>query len=155
MPWVLNAIYAAVLLLFGPILLYRRLRRGKYREGWNEKFLGQAPWRIGDRPCLWFHAVSVGEVLLLKPLVHEIARRRPHWQIVISTTTKHGAGPRPADLSRPGDVRCPTGLQLVHPAGDGAGPTDGPGTGGAGDLAQPDSSGEAQSAPGWRSSTHD
>jgi 3-deoxy-D-manno-octulosonic-acid transferase len=90
MPWVLNAIYAAVLLLLFPILLDRRLRRGKYREGWDEKLWGLAPWRIGDHPCLWFHAVSVGEVLLLRPLVRELARRRPHWQVVISTTTSTG-----------------------------------------------------------------
>ena len=35
----------------------------------GEKFRGKAPLRIGDQPCLWFHAVSVGEVLLLRPLV--------------------------------------------------------------------------------------
>jgi 3-deoxy-D-manno-octulosonic-acid transferase len=90
MPWVLNAIYAVVLLLVAPILLYRRFRRGKYREGWDEKLWGQAPWRIGDHPCLWFHAVSVGEVLLLRPLVRELTRRRPHWEIMISTTTATG-----------------------------------------------------------------
>ncbi len=90
MPWVLNAIYAAVLLFMAPMLVYRRLRRGKYRDGWDEKLWGQAPWRIGDDPCLWFHAVSVGEVKLLQPLVGELSRRRPHWQIVISTTTATG-----------------------------------------------------------------
>ena len=52
-----------------PCLLYRAVRSGKYREGWAEKFLGKAPLRIGDRPCVWFHAVSVGEVLLLRPIV--------------------------------------------------------------------------------------
>ena len=52
--------------------------------------LGKAPLRIGDQPCLWFHAVSVGEVLLLRPLVHEMARRRPNWEVVISTTTSTG-----------------------------------------------------------------
>ena len=46
--------------------------------------------RIGDQPCLWFHAVSVGEVLLLRPLVCEMARRRPNWEVVISTTTTTG-----------------------------------------------------------------
>ena len=66
------------------------IRSGKYREGWWEKFWGEAPLRIGDRPCLWFHAVSVGEVLLLRPLVREMARRRPGWEVVISTTTTTG-----------------------------------------------------------------
>ena len=90
MPLALNVIYAAALVVFAPLLVYRWLRTGKYREGWSEKLWGEAPWRIGDHPCLWFHAVSVGEVLLLRPLVHEMARRRPRWQIVISTTTSTG-----------------------------------------------------------------
>jgi 3-deoxy-D-manno-octulosonic-acid transferase len=90
MPFALDAIYAALLVVFAPVLLFRLIRTGKYRDGWCEKFLGNAPWRIGDHPCLWFHAVSVGEVLLLRPLIHEMGRRRPNWQIVISTTTSTG-----------------------------------------------------------------
>jgi 3-deoxy-D-manno-octulosonic-acid transferase len=90
MPLALNVIYAAALVILAPVLLYRWFRTGKYREGWSEKLWGKAPWRIGDHPCLWFHAVSVGEVLLLRPLVDEMARRRPRWQIVISTTTSTG-----------------------------------------------------------------
>ena len=34
--------------------------------------------------------MSVGEVLLLRPLVRELARRRPGWEVVISTTTSTG-----------------------------------------------------------------
>jgi 3-deoxy-D-manno-octulosonic-acid transferase len=90
MPFALNLIYAAALIILSPVLLYRWLITGKYREGWGEKFRGKAPLRIGDHPCLWFHAVSVGEVLLLRPLVREMARRRPNWQVVISTTTSTG-----------------------------------------------------------------
>ena len=90
MPFALNLIYSAALLLFSPILFYRWLRAGKYREGWVEKLLGKAPLRIEDDPCLWFHAVSVGEVLLLRPLVREMARRRPNWEVVISTSTSTG-----------------------------------------------------------------
>ncbi len=86
----LNLIYALVAILYSPVLVYRCLRAGKYREGWGEKLWGHAPLRIGDEPCIWFHAVSVGEVLLLKPLVRAIGRRRPNWQIVISTTTSTG-----------------------------------------------------------------
>jgi 3-deoxy-D-manno-octulosonic-acid transferase len=90
MPFALNLLYAAALMACSPLLLYRWIRMGKYREGWHEKLLGEAPLRISDDPCLWFHAVSVGEVLLLRPLVHEMARRRPNWQVVISTTTSTG-----------------------------------------------------------------
>jgi len=90
MPLALNLIYASLLVLFSPVILYRMLRSGKYRDGLWEKLSGAAPHRIGDRPCLWFHAVSVGEVLLLRPLVREMARRRPNWDVVISTTTPTG-----------------------------------------------------------------
>ena len=90
MPCLLNLIYATLLAVCSPVLLFRSLRSGKYREGWREKFLGQAPHRIGDRPCVWFHAVSVGEVLLLRPVVDELRRRRPNWEVVISTTTRTG-----------------------------------------------------------------
>jgi 3-deoxy-D-manno-octulosonic-acid transferase len=83
MPLVLNAIYLALLVVCSPLLLYRALRRGKYREGWAEKVLGESPRRIGDRPCLWFHAVSVGEVRLLRPIVAELARRRAGWEVVV------------------------------------------------------------------------
>src|SRR5918997_6062350 len=86
----LNFVYLALLCFFAPLLIYRSFRSGKYREGWSEKVLGKAPWRIGDRPCVWFHAVSVGEVLLLKSIVSEMSRRRPGWEVVISTTTRTG-----------------------------------------------------------------
>ena len=90
MPLALNAIYVATLLLFSPLLIYRWARAGKYREGWHEKLWGNAPLRIGNQPCLWFHAVSVGEVLLLGPLIREMSRRRPGWEIIVSTTTSTG-----------------------------------------------------------------
>ncbi len=90
MPFALNLIYLALLILLAPVLAFRAIRSGKYRDGLWEKFRGDAPLRIGNRPCLWFHAVSVGEVLLLRPLVHEMTRRRPNWEVVISTTTTTG-----------------------------------------------------------------
>jgi 3-deoxy-D-manno-octulosonic-acid transferase len=90
MPFVLNVIYLALLTVTAPVLLFRAWRTGRSREGWSEKVLGEAPLRIGDRPCVWFHAVSVGEVLLLRPLVGELMRRRPGWDIVVSTTTSTG-----------------------------------------------------------------
>jgi 3-deoxy-D-manno-octulosonic-acid transferase len=90
MPFALDLIYTAALVVTSPWLFFRWLREGKYREGWREKLWGKAPLRIGEQPCLWFHAVSVGEVLLLRPLVREMARRRRGWDVVISTTTSTG-----------------------------------------------------------------
>lgn len=90
MPFVLNLIYLALLTACAPVLFFRAWRSGKYREGWSEKVLGKAPLRIGDRPCVWFHAVSVGEVMLLRPLIGELSRRRPGWEVVVSTTTSTG-----------------------------------------------------------------
>jgi 3-deoxy-D-manno-octulosonic-acid transferase len=39
---------------------------------------------------LWIHAVSVGEVNLLAPLLKMIEEKRPEWECVISTTTTTG-----------------------------------------------------------------
>jgi len=88
--YLLNVAYLALLALAWPWLAYKAIRHGKYREGFAAKFLGEVPLRQGDRPCMWLHAVSVGEVNLLSTLLTEIARRRPSWECVISTTTMTG-----------------------------------------------------------------
>jgi len=90
MRYLLNLVYLVLLAVSLPYLLIQSLRAGKYRQGYAAKFLGRVPRRTGRRPCLWLHAVSVGEVNLLAPLIEEIARRHPGWQCVVSTTTKTG-----------------------------------------------------------------
>ncbi|GAC1324795.1 MAG: hypothetical protein NVSMB14_17520 [Isosphaeraceae bacterium] len=90
MAYLRDGIYFLVLLVFSPLLIFRSIRTGKYRDGWSEKLLGAAPLRVSNRPCVWFHAVSVGEVLLLRPLIGDLARRRPGWDIVVSTRTITG-----------------------------------------------------------------
>ena len=90
MPYLLNVAYLILLVAFSPWLAWQAIRKGKYREGFAAKFLGHVPVRESDKPCLWFHAVSVGEVNLLGPLLGEISRRRPQWECVISTTTTSG-----------------------------------------------------------------
>jgi 3-deoxy-D-manno-octulosonic-acid transferase len=90
MSWLLNAVYALLLIAVAPVLVWRRFVRGKYRGGWGEKLLGRLPRREFDRPCLWFHAVSVGEVLQLRTILRQIAERRADVEIVVSTTTATG-----------------------------------------------------------------
>ncbi len=86
----LDLAYLLLLAVFSPWLLYAAIRQGKYREGLGAKLLGLAPRRDGGKPCIWLHAVSVGEVNLLKPLLDRLEQQLPGWESVISTTTKTG-----------------------------------------------------------------
>ena len=90
------------------------VRSGKYREGWWEKFWGDAPLRIGERPCLWFHAVSVGEVLLLRPLVQGDGATEAELGGGHLDHDDDGTGRRSADLSGAHHLLCTLGLQLGH-----------------------------------------
>ncbi len=86
----LDSVYVALLLAGSPYLLWQAVRNGKYRAGYGQKFLGLAPERDSGGPCMWLHAVSVGEVNLLGPLLKHIGQHWPGWQCVLSTTTAAG-----------------------------------------------------------------
>lgn len=90
MAYLLNLAYLLLIAAALPWLLYQRLRYGKYREGWDAKLWGRVPKRDANGRCLWLHAVSVGEVNLLAPIIERWERRHPEWEIVISTTTQAG-----------------------------------------------------------------
>jgi 3-deoxy-D-manno-octulosonic-acid transferase len=90
MGYLLNLLYLVAILVASPYLLYAAIRYGKYREGWREKFLGGVPLRSGKNRCIWLHAVSVGEVNLLAPLIARWEALYPDWECVISTTTLTG-----------------------------------------------------------------
>jgi len=79
------------LLMGAPWWLFRMATSGKYREGLAER-LGSVPDRIckDDRPVIWVHAVSVGEVMAASRLIYELAARLPGWRVVVSTTTRTG-----------------------------------------------------------------
>ena len=64
--------------------------RANIAQGWAQKLLGLAPDRESTATCVWLHAVSLGEVSLIAPLVAELRRRHPDWDIAISTTTLTG-----------------------------------------------------------------
>ncbi|HEY5311052.1 MAG TPA: 3-deoxy-D-manno-octulosonic acid transferase [Pirellulales bacterium] len=86
----LDWLYLLLLAAASPWLIFEGLRKGKYREGFAAKFLGSVPLRAGNRPCVWLHAVSVGEVNLLATLIATWRQCRPDWQCVVSTTTMTG-----------------------------------------------------------------
>lgn len=84
-----DLIYLPLALLYLPILLYQMIALKKNRRGWRERF-GGVPARAGNRPCVWIHGVSLGEVNASRTLVEQIAANRPDVDIVISSTTDTG-----------------------------------------------------------------
>lgn len=90
----LNFCYLLLLLLFSPFLLYAALFKGKYREGFCQKFLGDAPLKKKpESPSsrrIWIHAVSVGEVNLASVILKEWEKRNPNFEFIVSTTSRTG-----------------------------------------------------------------
>lgn len=74
---------------FCPIAIYRRIRHGRYKKGWGERF-GKIHRKNADRKCIWIHAVSVGEVNATKTVVDELGKQLGEYEVAISTTTDTG-----------------------------------------------------------------
>jgi len=91
-----NVALLAALVVSAPWWLWRMATTHKHREGLLER-LGRVPRRLGplfappgERPLIWLHAVSVGEVLAITRLVGTLETAQPGYQIFISTTTRTG-----------------------------------------------------------------
>lgn len=86
-----SVVLGLAILVAGPYWLWEMLRHGKYRAGLGER-LGIIPRRVrlGDRKCVWIHAVSVGEVLAISELARSLRSDLSDHRVVISTTTDTG-----------------------------------------------------------------
>ncbi len=90
-----DLIYISLLLALTPIILYRVLRHGRYKRGLREKLLGllPRPEKGPDdiRPLVWFHAVSVGEIIQLQKVVQQFREdTQDGCEILITTSTDSG-----------------------------------------------------------------
>jgi 3-deoxy-D-manno-octulosonic-acid transferase len=87
-----SALLALAIIVTAPYWLFQMLRRNKYRAGFRERW-GRVPQAVkvarGTR-TIWVHAVSVGEVLAVSRLIHEMRARLPEYRIYVSTTTDTG-----------------------------------------------------------------
>lgn len=77
-------------ILFFPRALYQRLRYGKYASSWRQRFgWGLPPTPPSDKKKIWVHAVSVGEMKAVMPLIHQLHNDSTHWIISCVTETGH------------------------------------------------------------------
>lgn len=89
---ILRYLYTLAMILVTPLLVLRLLARGMrsrpYHRRWQERFgFFASP---GFKDSLWIHAVSVGEVNAVEPLVKALKRAYPDAPLVITTVTPTG-----------------------------------------------------------------
>ncbi len=89
MSFLLDCAYLGASLAAAPYLVFKALTSEKYRTGFPERF-GRLEPRRGERPCLWLHAVSVGEMNLARTLIEAVKTNYPNWDLVVSTATNTG-----------------------------------------------------------------
>ncbi len=101
-----RTIYTVLLYLLAPLLMLRLatygLRYHRYFDRWRERF-GLIP-RLGGKPSLWVHAVSVGEVNAAIPLVEALLACYPDCPLLLTTVTPTGSA----------RVKQVFGKRLVH-----------------------------------------
>jgi len=92
--------YNVVLLVLSPLIVAVLLSKPRCRPGLLQRLGLQegSPGRsslqdtphTSARPVIWIHAVSLGEVVAVTPLVNELHRRHPTYRLVVSTVTETG-----------------------------------------------------------------
>jgi 3-deoxy-D-manno-octulosonic-acid transferase len=87
-----SALLASFLLLTLPYWLLQMLRHGKYRNGLRQRFGAVPPALVApnQKPAIWVHAVSVGEVIASSAVIAELQQKFPSHRVLISTTTSTG-----------------------------------------------------------------
>ncbi len=85
----LNLVLGAALLLGSPWILWQALFVPRRRTGLRER-LGGVPLAPPGSLPMWIHAVSVGEVRAVSPLLRALGERLPGRPLVLSTVTVTG-----------------------------------------------------------------
>lgn len=84
--------YQLITFLAGPLgmlfLMYKKRRDPPYgKRKWE--LLGFCP--VNYRGCIWFHTVSVGEVIAARPVIEAFVKRHRKLTVIVTTTTTTGA----------------------------------------------------------------
>lgn len=111
----LRVLYSLTLYLTFPIWAVWMLRRAKARNqqpDWRQRFGHYDNIPAKTKPRIWFHAVSVGEVMAAKPIIEQFRQLKPNFEIVVSCTTTTGFCL--ADQSKHADILIYFPIDLPH-----------------------------------------
>ena len=84
-----QGVFLIAAIIWFPVLLWRLCFDRRYRRSFLPR-TGRIPAMQGDRPRVWVHGVSVGEVKNLARLIEAVEARHPEVEIVVSATTPTG-----------------------------------------------------------------
>lgn len=86
-------LYAGLTALIAPVglglLCYKKRRDPPY--GYRACELLGHYTQPKMQECIWFHTVSVGEVIAARPVIQSFVRAHPQYDVVVTTTTTTGA----------------------------------------------------------------
>lgn len=91
--WIYDPLLFGFFLAQLPLFLTEYFTTNKYREDLKQRFGYYSP-EVRQQFCLgktaWVHAVSVGEVVAVTPLIKDLMARHPELLVNISTVTRTG-----------------------------------------------------------------
>lgn len=89
--WGYRVLFLPLLLIGLPYYLWRMVRRGGYARDFGHRFgfVPRQPDKLPGSKRIWLHAVSVGEILALDPLLKELSLD-PNLEVILTTTTSTG-----------------------------------------------------------------
>ncbi len=117
-----NLLITVLTPLFVLRLFYKSLREPQYRRQWWRRFALSLPARTrpGDG-LIWVHAVSVGELLAVAPLIERLLSEWPDKAVLVTNTTPTGSaqtqklfGDRVEHTWFPFDAPLVTGAFIRH-----------------------------------------
>ncbi len=85
-----NILLGGGALVASPLLAYKVAATPRWRVGWEERVALELPPEPQGEPVFWIHAVSVGEVMAVSPLVKALREKYPQASIYLSTVTETG-----------------------------------------------------------------
>ncbi len=95
--------------LSAPYYFWKMWRRGNWRANFRQRFGrydGKLKQALTNCHVVWLHAVSVGEVRMLVPLIRAMELKAPNLKLVLSTTTVTGM----SELQR----KFPSHIQKIY-----------------------------------------
>ena len=88
MIWLYRIFFIPAFILCLPYYLRRMIKRGGYSKDFKHRFgsIPKLPPRSSKHSRIWIHAVSVGEIRAIEPLINRLLEDLS-VEIVLSTTT--------------------------------------------------------------------